>query len=127
MNNKLIKCACLPLLAVALAAMPLPSRADEANHAPAPRQTGPKNAALPFKGNVVSVDAAALTFSTTNLTIAITSATIIKKGGQPAVFADIAVGTTVTGSCKKDADGKLNATAVKVVEDKNKAAPAAGK
>ena len=55
----------------------------------------------------------------------VTSDTKITKDGQPARFADITAGATVSGAYKKDADGKLTATTVRIGEKKKKTAPAA--
>ena len=118
MKNNIIKLILFSLAAAALVAAPAVTRAADSTNAPASAEHAPKKSNLPFKGKVTAVDTNAMTFSTANMTIAITSATKISKGDTPAVFADITIGATVTGSYIKDADGKLNAKSVKISEKK---------
>jgi hypothetical protein len=120
MKNNILKLTFYALVAAALAAMPSVSRAEDNTNAPASAQPAPKKATLPFKGKVTAVDTNAMTFSLANLTLNVTSATKIAKGDTPAVMADITVGATVTGSYKKDSEGKLNVAKVKIVEKAEK-------
>jgi hypothetical protein len=115
MKNNIAKIACFALVAASLVAVPAISRAADSTNAPA-GETPKKRAnnSLPYHGKVVAVDAAAMTFTIGETTLAITSTTKISKEGKPAVFSDITVGENVTGSYKKDADGKNNATSVKI-------------
>ena len=53
-------------------------------------------------------------------TFDITSKTKITKNGEPATLSDITVGEMVGGAYKKGADGKLEATSVKVGGKKKK-------
>jgi hypothetical protein len=112
----------LACITAALAAMPAISRADDSTNTPA-ATPAPKKHSLPFHGKVASVDTAAMTFTVGTMTIGITSTTKITKDGQPAVFSDITMGEMVRGAYKKDDDGKMNATLVRIGEMK-KAAPA---
>ena len=125
MKNNIIKTSLFSLVAAALLAVPVVSRAADATNTPAATAPVPKkNGALPFHGKVASVDATAMTFTVGTLTIAVTSTTKISMDGQPATFADITTGATVGGSYKKDAAGKLTAGSVRIGEKKKKAAAA---
>src|ERR1039458_10895148 len=127
MKNNTRKVPLLTLVAAALVALPVVSRAEDSTNPPPPASTHPakKIGGLPFKGKVAAVDpSAAMTFTVGTLTMAVTSETKITKDGQPATFADITAGASVTGSYKKGADGKLTASSVKLGEKKKKAAPA---
>jgi len=114
MKNTIAKIACFALILTgALIAAPTVSRADDSTNAPA---ATPKKHGLPFHGKVSAVDTAAMTFTvgSNNMTIAVSSTTKIVKDGQPAVFSDITVGQMVSGSYKKDDEGKMNATRVTI-------------
>jgi len=121
----LAKLTGVALLAVALLAAPASTRADTTTNTPTAQTPTPKKHGLPFHGKVVSTDAAAMTFTVGTLTIRVTSTTRITKDGKPAVFADLAVGQSVSGAYKKDEAGKLNATSVKLGVPKKQNAPAA--
>ena len=126
MKNNIAKITLFSLVTAALVAVPAVSRAEDSTNAPAKTQPALKKlTSLPFHGKVASVDATAMTFTVDTNTIAVTSTTKITKNGQPAVFADITTGETVGGSYKKDADGKLNATTVRIGEKKKKSGPTA--
>ena len=127
MKNNFAKLTLFSLVAAALVAVPVASRAADGTNAPATSAPTPKkHGSLPFHGKVAAVDpAAAMTFTVGTMTIAVTSETRITKDGQPAVFADITAGATVGGSCKKDAAGKLTAITVRVGEKKKQAGPGA--
>ena len=119
MKNNIAKITLFSLIAAALVAVPSVSRAGDATNAPAATTPAPKkHAGTPFHGKVVAVETNAMTFTVGTMTIAITSETKITKDGQPAVFADITVGEAVRGSYKKDDAGKLNATTVRIGENK---------
>jgi hypothetical protein len=64
----------------------------------------------PFHGKLVAIDQVAKTITVGKRTFQITSATKIKRAGQPAVLADGVVGETVSGYVKPTEDGKLFAT-----------------
>jgi hypothetical protein len=122
MKMKLIKSSLFAAVAATLAFAPVAGRAaDTTTNTPAATETAPKkHASLPFKGTVATVDASAMTITVGAMTIGVTSTTKITKDGTPAVFADIAVGATVSGSYKKDAAGKLTANSVKIKTPKKK-------
>lgn len=122
-TTKLTKIACFSFIAAALIATPAISRAEDAS-TPAAQTPAPKKHGLPFHGKVASVDANAMTFTVGTMTIAVGSSTKIMKDGKPAVFSDITVGESVSGSYKKDDAGKLNATSVKIGGAKKKGAAA---
>ena len=71
-----------------------------------------KQAAVPFHGNIVTMDKNARTITVGKRIFQITSETKIFKSDKPATFADGAVGDYVTGSYKKTDDGKLIAHSV---------------
>lgn len=123
--TKLAKIACFTLVVAALVGTPAMVRAEDSTNAPAAQTPAPKKHGLPFHGKVASVDATAMTFTVGTMTIAINSATKITKEGKPAVFSDITVGENVAGSYKKDDEGKMTASSVKIGASKKKAAAAA--
>ena len=123
-TSKLTKMTVLAVLAAALIAAPAITRAADSTNAPAAQMPVSKSKGQPFKGKVASVDTAAMTFTLKTMTIGISSATKISKDGKPAVFADLTVGATVSGYCKKDDAGKLTATKVTIGAPKPAAAPA---
>jgi hypothetical protein len=119
MKNNIAKTTLFSLIAAALVAVPSVSRAADATNPPAATTPAPKkHGGIPFHGKVVAVDTNAMTFTVGTMTIAITSETKITKDDQPAVFADITVGEAIRGSYKKDDAGKLNATTVRIGENK---------
>jgi|GraSoiStandDraft_44_1057316.scaffolds.fasta_scaffold819421_1 hypothetical protein len=71
-----------------------------------------KQAAVPFHGNIVTLDKNARTITVGKRVFQITSETKIFKSDKPATFADGVVGDYVTGSYKKTDDGKLIAHSV---------------
>jgi hypothetical protein len=123
MKTKLVKLACFTFVAAALAAAPAISRADDALSTNAPSAHAPgakKKKGMMFHGSVSAVDAAAMTFTVGNNTYAIGSNTKISNEGKPGVFADLTVGEMVSGSYKKDTEGKMTANAVKIGVAKKK-------
>jgi hypothetical protein len=116
---KITKIACFALVAASLMAVPAISRAADTTNAPAKPHA---NNNLPYHGKVTAVDSAAMTF-TIGEVYAISSTTKITKAGQPAVFADITVGENVSGSYKKDADGKNMVASVRIGSKKPAAQP----
>jgi len=130
MKNIISKIAFFSLVAVALAATPAISRADDSTNGAAAPAPAPKKKSLVFHGKVSAVDATAMTFTVGESTATVTSQTKIKKDGQPAVFADITVGETVACSYTKDDAGNMTAKSVTIGEKMKKksadtAAPAA--
>jgi len=124
--TKLAKIACFTLVAAALVGTPAIVRAEDSTNAPAAQTPAPKKkGGLPFHGKVAAVDATAMTFTVGTMTIGVGSATKITKEGKPAVFSDITVGENVTGSYKKDDEGKMTASSVKIGTPKKKGAAAA--
>ncbi len=122
MKNKIAKLTLFSLLAAALLAAPTLARAQDTSGSAASTNAPVKKqrTSLPFHGKVAAVDTNVMTFTVGTTTIAINSKTKITKDGEPAVFADVVLGAQVSGSYKKDADGKLNATTVKISEKKIK-------
>ncbi|MGB7748544.1 MAG: hypothetical protein WBN75_14795 [Verrucomicrobiia bacterium] len=116
MTKNISKFTVLGLLAAALVAMPVLSRADGTNAPAASDQSTPakpKKASLPFHGNLNAVDTNAKTLSVGTLMLQITSVTKITLDGQPATLSDGVVGEPVSGTYIKLDNGKLNALSVR--------------
>lgn len=113
MQKNIVKITVSALFAAALFATPLLSRAEEAAvKAPAADQTAPakaKKKGTSFLGSLVAVDATAMTLTVSNLTMHVTSDTIIKTGSKQAKLSDAVVGQPTSGTYEKSADGKLTA------------------
>jgi len=111
------------IVAAALIVAPASLRAQDAatTNSPAATTPAPKKHGLPFRGKVAAVDTTAMTVTVGTKTFNVTSETKITKDGEPATLSDITVGETIRGSYKKDAEGKLNATVIRIGE--KKAAP----
>jgi len=122
MTKSILKFAVLSLLAVAIAGMPSPLRAQSTNkHAAAKdgkETTDSKakkpGASTPFHGKLTAVDKVGKTISVgeNNLVIQVTSETKISKSEKPAVLDDGVIGENVSGAYKKSDDGKLHATMI---------------
>jgi hypothetical protein len=120
MNIKIAKTAILSLLASAIVATPVVSRAqDNSTNAPipsAPSSTPPvkpkKSTSLVVSGKASEVDTNAMTLTVGRHLFTITSQTRINKDGKPAVLSDITVGDKVGVAYKKTADGKFNAATI---------------
>lgn len=115
MTKSIAKLNLLGLLAVALAALPASVVAKESNtNAPAVEKkaakeskAATKSSKLPFHGNLKALDKTAKTISVGEMTLQITSETIITKGDKPATLEDGVVGEVASGSYVKGEDGKL--------------------
>jgi hypothetical protein len=80
-----------------------------------PAASDAKAKSLPFKGKLGAVDNNAKTITLdekTKRVFIITSETRLTKNGKPATLQDAVVGEEITGSYKKQADGKLSAVSV---------------
>lgn len=128
MKTNLVKFSLLTLIAAALVAVPA-ARAQDAGAAAAtnaaPAKVKKPKSSLVFHGAAAAVDTKAMTLKVGERTFDITSKTKITKNGEPATLSDITVGEMVGGAYKKGADGKLEATSVKVGGKKKKDAEAA--
>ena len=111
MKNSIAKLALFSLVAVSLLGSPAVSRAQDASTNAAAKPAA-KKTTLPFNGKISSLDASGATVTVGKLTLNVTSTTKITKDGSPAALSDLTVGEKITGSYKKDAAGKLNATAI---------------
>jgi hypothetical protein len=134
MKRTILKITTLNLLAAAFMAMPSLSRAQDAMSTNAPAvvdqalvQTNnapvikhKKHDHSVFNGKLSAVDTNAMTLTVGERTFEITSETKITKDGQPATLSDGMAGEKVSGSYKKDADGKLTATSIHFGEKKKK-------
>jgi len=135
MKKHLIAIPVLAVCAAAMLAMPALSRAQDASTnapavqppapmpppatpagAPAAGQTAPakpsKPHALPFHGDLASVDTNAMTFVVGKRTFQVTSRTRIFKDDQPATLSDGVAGQSVRGSYRKNDKGGLDAVTV---------------
>jgi len=116
MTKNISKITIWSLLAAALVAMPMLSRAQDTTAPAASDQTAPakpaKHNTLPFHGKLIAVDAGAQTLTVGKLTLQVTADTKFTKNGQPATLSDGVVGEPVGGAYKKNADGKLDAVTV---------------
>ncbi len=114
MKPSIIKLSLLGVLSAAMLITPSIVLAKDTN-APAlekkaAKEAKPgKNAKLPFHGKLKAVDKAAKTISVGEMTLQITSATLITKGDKPATLEDGVVGEDASGSYLKGEDGKLTA------------------
>ena len=118
MKKHMKRISLLALCAAAILAGPALSRAqDNTTNAPAagePATPAKKHsAALPFHGDLTSVDTNAMTFVVGTRTFEITSDTKITKDDKPAVLADGVAGQPVSGSYKESDGGKLDAVTVR--------------
>ena len=115
----LVKPFATTVFAIALATSPQ-LVAQTTNRAPAEKKSSTekkepvekKQASIPFRGNIVTLDKNAKTITVNKRVFQITSETKIFKSDKPATFADGVVGDYVTGSYKKTDDGKLIAHSV---------------
>ena len=106
--------ALFTIVAAALIAVPAITRAEDAS-TNAPSATTPKkHAGSGFHGKVAAVDATAMTVTVGTQTYTVTSDTKITKDNQPATFADITVGTMISGGYKTDASGTMTATKITI-------------
>jgi hypothetical protein len=116
------KLSAILLAAAVTAACPAMAQTDTTPSATnAPAAPKPARAAPRFNGVVASVDTTnmCLTLKATARTpetkVKVTSATKIKKDGQPAEFSDATAGLRVSGSGKKGEDGVWTATTLNIV------------
>lgn len=94
--------------APAPAATPTPAPPPATTTAATPAATAPaaKVKKTPFTGKVTAVDAAASTFTIKSRTFTVTSASVVTDStGAASSLANLAVGTKVSGSAEKSADG----------------------
>ena len=112
MNPSIIKLSLIGALSAAMLITPSDLLAKDTN-APAlekksVKETQPgKSAKLPFHGKLKAVDKVAKTISVGEMTLQVTSATLITKGDKPATLEDGVVGEDASGSYLKGEDGKL--------------------
>jgi hypothetical protein len=111
----------IKLSAIVLAALTCvtwPTQAQDAT-APATNAVARPRANNRYSGIIESIDSAnmvlTLKVKTNETKVKLTSTTKIKKDGQPATFADVAVGQRVRGAGKKGEDLNWTATTVDIV------------
>jgi hypothetical protein len=123
--------ACLILIAsLTLAVCPSHAQTDSttaSTNAPAATPK-PKAKGKTVQGKVASVDADAKTITlegSTKRVITVTSKTKITKGGEPATFEDITVGTMVYARERMDADQNWVVSTLRIGPPKHRTPPAA--
>src|SRR5579863_10549127 len=111
MMKSLLKFTVLVLLGMAVAGTPVVLHAQNTNSAATTNKvsTNPSMRPLPLRGKVKAIDNGAMTITVATRAFQITSQTILMKDGKPAMFSDVVVGDNVTGSVKREADGKWTA------------------
>jgi len=102
------KFSLMGLLAVVMAGTSIELRAQTTNALP-PGFIKIDKDRSPFRGKIKSIDKEANTITVKDETIEITPDTIITRRSKPVTLADGAPGETVSGTYRKDADGKLKA------------------
>ena len=118
MKKHILQTTALSLFAAVIIAVPMPSRAGDANTnaaASSGQTTAPKpqrNGSLPFHGKLTAVDTNAMTLTIGKLTLQVTSGTKISKDGKSAALSDGVVGEPVRGAYTKGVNGKLDAVTV---------------
>ena len=115
MQKHIVQIAASCLFVAALAASPVASSAAEESPAKAtaaPDQATPaksKKHGISFIGELTAVNTNAMTLSVSNLTLHVTTNTVIKTGSKPAKLSDAVVGQLTSGAYEKNAEGKLEA------------------
>jgi Cu/Ag efflux protein CusF len=113
MNKFILKLSLLSLLAMAIAATPIVSRAQTTSTNTTPKKKVAPNRTLPFRGKLKAIDNTAKTITVGTETIYITSETKITKSSKPATLEDGIVGDDVAGAYHKDAEGKSDAISLR--------------
>ena len=115
MRKTIIRFFIVGVLTTMMASLSFPGRAEDKTEAPG--QTHKSNK-IPFHGKITAVDKVAMTITLAGKekprTIQITSQTKIMKAGKPATFDDATLGEEVGGSAHQLADGKLEATSLRI-------------
>jgi hypothetical protein len=122
MIKTIFKTSILIILAAVIAGLPLPSRAQTTNKAPAEKKgtsekkesAEKKPAAHPVRGKLAAVDKTAMTITIGKSTYHITSETKILKDNKPAMLADAVAGEQVTGYAKPGEGGKMVLTKLNI-------------
>jgi hypothetical protein len=121
MRKNILKITALSLFAAALFAAPATARAADSTNAPAAagseapvKHKKHQAEILPFNGKLTAVDQEAKTITVGDRKFEITSECKLMKGGLPATLSDAVVGEMIGGAYKKNADGKLTATSVRL-------------
>lgn len=115
MIKSILKFSLLGLLAIAVNGIPIVLHAQNASTNSVTTNKPPVNPSrrpLPFHGKVRAIDPGGMTITVSARTFQITSETKITKDGKPALLTDGTVGDNVSGSVKRDAQGKWNAVKI---------------
>ena len=116
MKKHIAKFSMLTLCAAAILAVPASSSAQVTTNTPAQpdkKHTAAPSVALAFHGVLTAVDTNAMTLTVEKRTFNTTSETIVTRDDKPAVLAEGTVGDLVSGTYKKNAEGKLDAVALR--------------
>jgi hypothetical protein len=109
MKNVVLKFGLMGLLGVAAAGTPAELRAQNTNMV-LPGLIKINKDRFPFQGRLKDIDSKAQTITLSNLTIIqITATTVITSRGKSATLAEGTQGDYVSGTFRKETDGKLNA------------------
>src|SRR5215469_16817160 len=107
----ILKHGLVGLVAVAAAGVPVALNAQDAStNKPAAKPIATPH--IPFHGKLEAVDDTAKTITVHAHAIQVTSETIIKKDGKPAMLSEGVVGENVSGSIKRNPDGKFEALSI---------------
>lgn len=116
MKKHIAKFSMLTLCAAAILAVPASSSAQAITNTPAQpdkKHTAAPSVALAFHGVLTAVDTNAMTLTVEKRTFNMTSETIVTRNDKPAVLAEGTVGDLVSGTYKKNAEGKLDAVTLR--------------
>ena len=113
---KLMLAALVAALAVGFAPQVPAQAASDSGKQDTVKQSAPKTKGdrAPFRGKIAAIDKTAMTLKVGERTFLVTSTTKITKGGQPATFADAAVGEEVGGQYKTGTGDKLELLSLRI-------------
>jgi hypothetical protein len=116
MNSKMTNWVLGSVMAMAVLAAPLSTRASDGSTnlptAPQPAPLHKRQPALPYHGKVVAVDTKAKTLTVGTMVLLVSNHTHIVKDGQPATLEQGVIGEYVNGAYRKSDDGKLRAISI---------------
>lgn len=118
MRNGMIVLGVGAILAMAIYAAPLTTlAADISAKVPGsiepPAHTKKSGASTAYRGKVSAVDASGMTLTVGKLVLEVSPDTRIIKNGHPATLDQGTVDEIVSGSYRKEADGKLHAVSIR--------------
>ena len=111
--KKFGKLALATMLAIAVAGVTFPVKAEDKPAAEKKEAPKPKRDTVPFHGKITAADKDSISIGDRKFNV--TSASKFKKDGKPATLEDAKVGEKVGGVAKKDGD-KLNIVTLNIGE-----------